>query len=420
MKTNRFAHAALGLLTLAAALGAAPALPEALDPARTVRSEVLGEAAPRLDVSAGGASHTRVDWAPGALLALEQEDGVTRFAVEGAGEPESEGLPLLPRASRWLEIPPTGDVRLVVEELVLRPLDGRSAGLGRPEELANTLPDGRRERVHPADPAGLAAFQAGGFTKPVLLGDPVIFRDLRLVSLTFHPVVAHEGRLQRVESLRLRLDYDGVSAPAPALAWTSQPAKGGNEKRGSHGWSGNLERVYGDLVPNHGQFYSQVDESVFPVYLITGSPDYLSNPVYIEEFVRWKRQKGFDVRVVPFDQIPGGGQSISFGALRDWMRTQWQQLRPEYLLLVGDVDGAAACPDSVVQAHTGDYDVSDHFYACQEGDDYFPELFVGRFSVDNLQQLYVMAQKPVVHEMDPLQVSGPLNRQGAKNAKAGK
>ena len=114
MKTNRFAHAALGLLTLAAALGAAPALPEALDPARTVRSEVLGEAAPRLDVSAGGASHTRVDWAPGALLALEQEDGVTRFAVEGAGEPESEGLPLLPRASRWLEIPPTGDVRLVV------------------------------------------------------------------------------------------------------------------------------------------------------------------------------------------------------------------------------------------------------------------------------------------------------------------
>lgn len=400
----------LGVASLAGqALAASPAWPETQDPARVVRQEALRDAPARLEIQALGATGTSLEWSPGPVWRLEQRDGSSRFILDGpACEAESEGLPLLPRESRWLEIPATGEVRLVLEELRLRPLDGVNVGLGRPEEAANTLPDGDRQVLDLGSEAGRAAVQAAGFQKPVLLGDPVIFRDLRLVSLTLQPVILRDGKAQLVESLRLRLDYGSAAVQGNApleLAWASEELRGGNELRAAHPWSDNLERIYDEWVPNHGQFYSLVDERVFPIYLITGSPSYLSDPVYLAEFVKWKRQKGFDVRIVPFDQIPGGGESISFGALRDWMRLQWQELRPEYLLLVGDVDGTAACPDSVVQAHTGDFDVSDHFYACQEGEDYFPELFVGRFSVDNLQQLYVMAQKPVVHETAPLQAS---------------
>ncbi|MFA7329887.1 MAG: C25 family cysteine peptidase [Candidatus Delongbacteria bacterium] len=410
MSKSRFLQALMlaGALALGGrCLAGTPPLAENQDPARITSTESLLSGPARLEVRPAGAA-TTLDWQPGEVWRVEQRDGTSRFLTSGpAREGESTGLPLLPRESRWLEVPAGGEVRVVVEELTLRPLPGVTLGLGRAEEQANTLPDGDRAALEPESAAGRAALAAAGFDKPVLLGEPVIFRDLRLVSLTLHPVLVHAGSVQLVESLRLRLEYGTAPAGEPVgpLAWTAAPAVGGNELRALHSWSGNMERIYDDLVPNHGQFYSQVDESVFPIYLITGSPNYLNDPANMAEFVKWKREKGFDVRIVPFDQIPGGGTSISFGALRDWMHTQWELLRPEYLLLVGDVDGEAACPDSVVQAHTGDYDVSDHFYALQEGEDYFPELFVGRFSVDSISQLFVMAQKPVIHEKSPLVAS---------------
>ncbi|MDP2360371.1 MAG: C25 family cysteine peptidase [bacterium] len=397
-----FTLALLGLF--AAPSRALPPLPENLDPARVAEWTLVRAAEPGLDWSAAN-SATTVAWTPGSLWRVELRDGSTRFLTEGgARETEAEGQLLLPRESRWLEVPPTGAIRLVVEELRLRPLDGVKLGLGRAEDALVGQADGDRELLDADHSATVELARAGGFDRPVLLGQPVVFRDLRMVSLSLQPVIHHEGRLQAVESLRLRLDYGAVesSASRPLAGLAEEPVVAGNELGATHAWSSNWERVYQALVPNHGQFYNQVDDSVFPVYVIVGSPNYLNivNPG-MEEFIKWKREKGFDVRIVTFDQMPGGAATISFDNLRAWTRTMWEQMRPEFLLLIGDVDGPAACPTSVVQAHTGDWDVSDHFYALQEGTDFFPELFVGRYSVDSASQLYVMAQKPVFHEKMP-------------------
>lgn len=373
-------------------------------PADLAASRVLAER-PLLDAAAPVfelqplSDGLRLSVRPGETVQWTLDDGSLRFASDGAADYRADGAPLLPLSTKLLEVPPTGAVRLVVEDLVVRPLDGRPAmaELDDGGELVASRP---WSPVLDGDPA------AAGAELAAQLGEPVIFRDLRLVPLTIRPVVHGAGGLRLVESLTLRLEC-GAAAEAPldgALAGGGEPPQtvSGNEKTGpAHRWSENMERVYEGFVENHGQFYDGVDESVFPVYLIVGSPSYLSNPVYMADFVQWKREKGFDVRVVPFDQIEGGGASIPFGALRDWMREQWTDLRPECLLLVGDVDATAACPDSVVQSSAGEFNVSDHFYALQEGSDYFPELFVGRFSVDNAQQLYVMASKPVLYEKTP-------------------
>lgn len=356
-------------------------------------------AAPTFDHAPDGAG-LRVRIEPGETVQWTLADGSLRFASAGAGEHPTEGAPLLPVRTRMLEVPPTGALRLVVEELRSRPLSGRAA-------LAELDEKGELSGTRPWDAAQDAAPVETGSDWAVRLGDPVIFRDLRLVPLSFHPVYQAVDGLRLVESVVVRLET-GAAAEAPlvgALAGAGVPplTVRGNELQGpSHAWSENMESVYAGMVENHGQFYDRVDESVFPVYLIVGSPTYLTNPVPpMVDFVRWKRDKGFDVRVVPFDQMEGGGETISFGSLRNWIRQQWTELRPEYLLLVGDEDGAAACPDSVVQSNRGEFNVSDHFYSLQEGADYFPELFVGRFSVDNRQQLNVMALKPVIYEKSP-------------------
>jgi hypothetical protein len=396
MRLHRFPLAALLLAALA---GATAAVQRPADlPAHRVIAErpmLSGEAQFGLE-AAGETLHIEIR--PGATLEWALDDGSRRYASAGSAEYHGDGDPLLPLQTRLLEVPPTGAVRLVVEELVLRPLAGMPA-------LAELDHEGNLVGSRPAE-AGRDAAVLGGVALPVQLGDPVIFRDLRLVPLSLRPIFADAEGLQLVERLRVRLET-GAAAQRPLeglLAGGALPPQivQGNELAGpAHSWSSQMERVYAGLVENHGQFYDFVDDSVFPVYLIVGSPSYLDNPVLMAEFVRWKREKGFDVRIVPFDEIPGGSQTISFGALRDWMRQQWTELRPEVLLLVGDDDGAAACPDSVVASNRGEFNVSDHFYALQEGSDYFPELLVGRFSVDNSQQLFVMSQKPVIHEKTP-------------------
>jgi hypothetical protein len=229
----------------------------------------------------------------------------------------------------------------------------------------------------------------GLFDGHLLLGEPVILRDLRICPLNIQPVVVREGGLQVLTRAVIRLEYGqpgGESVDGNAL-----PATG-------HGWSFAMEEIYRGLVPNHGQFYDQVDDTVFPVYYIVGADAYL-NLSNIGELVSWKRRKGYDVRVVPFSTMPGGtANTIAYADLKAWVDGVWDSARPEMLLLVGDVDGTWPCPSTFVVSIEGDHDVTDHDLALQEGTDYLPEFLVGRLSVDNPQQLFTVARKPVVHE----------------------
>jgi hypothetical protein len=364
-----------------------------------VESELLSEnqAAFAFELIDPLSASTSFHLEPGPSHLLRNAEGDLCLVSEGFSVQEREGFPLLPRLSHFIEVPSTGDVHLVVDALELQPLELEALSLGYIEETQV-----REEIQHFA--LEVARFEQAGFDQAVHLATPVIFRDLRMVSIAMQPFFLQEGVLQRVLSLDFHLEYGelGDEAVRVGSMETHLGSVSGNEKLSHASWSTSMEATYQGLCLNHGQFYNDVDDSIFPVYLITGSPDYLANPAYMAEFVKWKREKGFDVRVVPFDQIAGGGQSIDFGSLRNWVREAWVDLRPEYLLLVGDDDDDAACPDSVVQSSHGEFDVSDHFFGLLEGDDYFPDLFVGRFSVDSPQQLYVMAQKPVVHEKMPL------------------
>jgi hypothetical protein len=347
----------------------------------------------QMDVQGFASDQTGFHIAFGESWSLSNQDGDVCLVSERCPVQEREDRPMMPRYTHFFEVPEQGDVHLVIDRLLTEPIDMPSLSLGAPEET------GLRQELDLKGSDAASAFAASGFDHPALIASPVIFRDLRMVSLSVHPFFLEDGQLQQIREIDLHLEYGDreTGSTEPSLM-----VVGGNEKSlSSAAWSSTMDKTYAGMCLNHGQFYNDVDDTIFPVYLITGSPDYLSNPAYMAEFVKWKREKGFDVRIVPFDEIPGGGQSIAFGSLRDWVAGQWDELRPEYLLLVGDDDGDAACPDSVVQSSHGEFDVSDHFFGLLEGDDYFPDLFVGRFSVDSPQQLFVMAQKPVIHEKMP-------------------
>ncbi|MCK4339606.1 MAG: hypothetical protein KAW87_06440, partial [Candidatus Cloacimonetes bacterium] len=71
---------------------------------------------------------------------------------------------------------------------------------------------------------------------------------------------------------------------------------------------------------------------------------------------------------------------------------------PDYLLLIGDVSGGFALPSFYFGSESN---VSDHPYTLLEGNDYFPEMIVGRISIVSINQLISIINKIFVYEKTP-------------------
>ncbi len=106
----------------------------------------------------------------------------------------------------------------------------------------------------------------------------------------------------------------------------------------------------------------------------------------VTEFIEWKKRKGFNAVVAPIYR-PG----ISPEEIRDWIKNAyetWEQ-PPEVVLLLGDVNAPAMQLPAFRMRHPdqrrypNEYDVTDLPYTLMNPEDYFPDLFIGRVSVDS-------------------------------------
>ncbi len=117
---------------------------------------------------------------------------------------------------------------------------------------------------------------------------------------------------------------------------------------------------------------------------------------YLTYFADWKMRMGYKVTIV---NTTTTGNSAS--AIQAYIQDAWDNWedRPDYLVLVGDED--QGIPGHYIQNPQGENLVTDHNYACLEGDDSFPELMVGRLSVDTTSELIAFTAKIVAYESNP-------------------
>ena len=109
-------------------------------------------------------------------------------------------------------------------------------------------------------------------------------------------------------------------------------------------------------------------------------------------YIAWKTKKGFEVIVNYTDEGYDDVQSI-----KDWVQTHYDAGTPEdpapsFCLFVGDVE---QIPASQVGVNSGKQ--TDLYYFSQDGD-YFPEMYYGRFSANNLSELQPQIDKTFYHE----------------------
>lgn len=129
----------------------------------------------------------------------------------------------------------------------------------------------------------------------------------------------------------------------------------------------------------------------YPVkYVIVSDPMFESQ---LQEFVEWKTEKGFTV-VEAYTDDPQVGDTPD--EIKSYLQNLYQVGTPEdpapsFILFVGDVSEVPAW-----SGNTGGH-VTDMFY-CEYTNDYFPDVYFGRFSAQTTAQLQPQIDKTLMYE----------------------
>lgn len=323
------------------------------------------------------------------LNRIERIAGPTgeRLLIDGL---EREGVPdedWLPGGSRLLAVPARAGLTLTVEAVETMLLEDFHPA-PRPAWISEQ--DGREVRL--ADRSAPEASDWAG------LSTPAIWLGQRIVALDLNPVLPGErdGEWRVATHLRLHVGFDG-----------GVPVNPGREGRRL---SPLARELVGQAVLNPATLpvASERDDAEEPVgrYLVVGPAAALP---FLDNWLEFRREQGWEIELRSAEELGVGEEN-------------WQPIRAaaqelydgdglDCLLLIGDMNRSGSgynLPGDMVPG--GPYAentwsrriVSDHSVALLDGDDYFSDVLVGRFTADNATQLSTMVNRGLMHEREPL------------------
>ncbi|MFA5499176.1 MAG: C25 family cysteine peptidase [Candidatus Cloacimonadia bacterium] len=218
------------------------------------------------------------------------------------------------------------------------------------------------------------------------ISSPQILRDYRYVSVAIRPFEYDISRseLKVVKKIRLRLAFDSSIRGENELNKTQQKV------------SKSFAKVYQSIFANYKVAVERSNNTQQRSLLIIHHHNQTITPI-IEQMTDWKREKGFTVHTVDTKHLETA-YAIK-GYIQEAFDT-WES-PPEYVLIVGGGSGSFAIP------YFSGYEdkPSDHPYTLLAGDDDIPDVFIGRISVYNLEQLMTVWNKIKLYEKSPYLVN---------------
>lgn len=219
----------------------------------------------------------------------------------------------------------------------------------------------------------------------VKLSTPSIFRDFRIARISIFPFkyFPTENKLEVASTITVRLNYEEGDAINPKTkAQTAIPRSFGRLYR-------SMLFNYQDVLDSKFASKEEGDELMLCIM-----PDEFTES--FEVYAEWKRQSGTNIHVTPFSEIdataydPGIIKTHITDAYNNW------DTPPTYVLIVGD---EGVFPHKIVSY---DYSFPNEDYFVEiEGDDYFPEMMIGRFTNQGDYRMQVMINKFMLYEKEP-------------------
>ena len=220
------------------------------------------------------------------------------------------------------------------------------------------------------------------------LSQPYIQRDLRGQTLNFIPFQYNpvQKTLKVYNKIIVKIDFN-VSE------------KGNNELLRT-----NDENILNELKSSYQRRYLNYTPTRYNSIGQEGSMLIISPSEYFNElasFIEWKKQSGRDVVLVDIAEIGNNQNSIY-----NYVRTYYQQ-NPDflYLLIVGDHEKVAAYNAGMTSNmpwYPNEVKWSDAKYGLvSNSNDWYPDIYVGRFSPSNLTDLSTIVQRNLEYETNP-------------------
>jgi hypothetical protein len=300
-----------------------------------------------------------------------------RLILEDAGVTNEIGNPLLPVKREFVEVPLGAEVEVTIlkRETEFERIEGTLLPVQPPrpkiKEVENKIPFAFNEKTYSS-----RNFYPDNLVKIEEVG---IIRGHRLILLEVYPIRYNpaKGIIEIARSIRVRLNFKRGDI-------------GGTISGIRKKYSIPFESMLKDLVINYGYFGEMPPPpGNAPLGYLVIVPDEWSTDIL--PFVDWKRVTGYEVRVAYTSQTGSDTTSIRNYILNQYNDPSWNLT---YILLVGDVD---RIPNWVDQSVSSD-PATDLYYSTLDGNDYLPDVYIGRFSVQNTTQLQTVVEKVVGYE----------------------
>ncbi len=210
--------------------------------------------------------------------------------------------------------------------------------------------------------------------------DYPIIRGHQLVSIIVRPVDYNPaiGELSFVSNLKFKVDYQGGNQGETIAKLQRYSSRQSNH-------------LVEEIVLNPGVFeINELDDLPTSLGYLIISENNVNYLEAMESYVEWKKDMGYEVTMVSTVETGTSNSDI-----RDYIQDAYDtwDVPPSFVLLIGDTP---EIPHFTGQG-TGS-PPTDLNYSMMEGNDYFPDIGVGRFSVANLTDLNNVIDKTLQYE----------------------
>jgi hypothetical protein len=307
--------------------------------------------------------------------------------IPGGGHIDKPGYPFLPTVSTHIEIPRQASVSIEELEYISEVFEGYNVYPAQ-EHFFGPSQD---ENKFVKDTTAYSTDKFFPLNK-YNTAKPVVLRGHKLVMLAVYPVRVNPvtNQLEVITNLKLRLNFD--KAAAPSSKTRSKAAKYESETVAK-----DLHFVFNRFILNYKSGPQEVssNKSRYMNNLTSGA-DYLiitHDSFYSQmiPFKELKEAKGLSVKIVSVSQIGTDPSAEDITAYIKNAYETWQPA-PMYLLLVGDTN--------LIPIHqiTENLPSTDLYYGTVDGDDFWPDIFIGRLPVRTPQELDIVISKIIEYE----------------------
>ncbi|NOR87312.1 MAG: peptidase C25, partial [Bacteroidales bacterium] len=305
----------------------------------------------------------------------------TEIHMENAYSTNRVGEPILPAQRKLIAIPFGAEVNVQVSSFNVQTISLGDNGIKNVlMPLQYDIPKNMEASEIPfefnTEAYNAKSFNESEIAKVEILG---VMRGVRIARITVEPARYNPStnELEIYNDIEVSLSYENAD-------WdlTNQTFKST--------YSPTFDMVYKSLLNIDDVYDDHPDLLTFPVRMLIVSAPMFTDA--LQPFIEWKTMMGYELTVAYTDEI---GNSIS--EIQTWVHNEYNEgvangNTPNFLVLVGDVQQV---PASTTGSSSGRK--TDLYYASVDGD-YFPEMYYGRLSAQNVPDLTSQLDKILYYE----------------------